>query len=450
MASLLEQKDTAVIVVDPISSGRELARKLINRDFPVVAVWSVASQSVEGIGDCDVQFGDVVYEIEGDIKATIASIERLPFKFLASMVGCESGVELNDLITEFLSLHSNGTNFSEARRDKWIMQERIKESGLRGIKQSVASTFEEVNAFVSSEQLRKWIMKPRRDAGSNGVYMCKTLEEAKRAFEKITESPTIFGEKNNDVLVQECLEGTEYVIDTVSCKGEHKVAAIWEQDKRTLHGSPFVYYDSHLFESQDGFREQEMAEYVFNVLDSLGVKYGPAHAEVMWLEDEDVPCLIEVGTRPHGAGGNFPDICDPTIGYNQLDVTIDAYLFPTNFDTIPKRPGQLQGTGVEYFFVCYEDGILESTDFTKLAKLESYIGVDMHRSNGDTLEKTTDLITSPGVVRLTHPDKELVNREKMELRLFERSLFQIRPHITNKTIEVESQEENVSENVLGN
>ncbi|CAM9351967.1 unnamed protein product, partial [Heterosigma akashiwo] len=426
MASFQAAKLPVVIVVDPISSGRVLASKLIGRGYQTVAVWTSASQKVEGIGECNVEFSANIYEIEDDFDATLAQVRNLPYEVISSMVGCESGVELNDRLSEALGLKTNGTDISEARRDKWAMQERVKECGLRGIKQTVARSYDEARAFVLEEGLTKWIMKPRRDAGSNGVFKCESLEEARMAFENITGRTTIFGEENNDVLIQEYLEGVEYIVDTVSCDGQHKVVALWEDDKRLVHGSPFVYYDSHLFETEDGEKERAFAEYAFAVADALGVRYGPCHFEIIWLAAEQAPCLVEVGTRAHGAGGNFPDICDPVVGYNQLDAQIDCYLDAAAFARLPRLPGRLKGLGVEWFFVCHEEGVLEAVDLAPLKKLRSVLGVDLHRRPGERVRRTVDLVTSPGVVRLAHADAALVRREAGALRAMERALFTVR------------------------
>jgi hypothetical protein len=47
--------------------------------------------------------------------------------------------------------------------------------------------------------------------------------------------------------------------------------------------------------------EKRLAEYTHGCLDALGIVNGPSHAEVMWLDNEDAPCLVEVGARPHGS-----------------------------------------------------------------------------------------------------------------------------------------------------
>jgi len=426
---VLKIKQTeAVLVVDPISTGRVLAEKLMERGYNVVCLWTAQSQRVEGIGECHLKFLCEVHEVEFDYEATFQKVSALPYKFIASLVGCECGVEINDFLSEKLQIASNGTVFAEARRDKWAMQETIRESGLRAIKQTVVSTIEEVEQFVKQENMRKWVMKPRRDAGSHGVFLCETLEEARTALSKICSQVTIFGEKNDAVLLQEFLDGKEYVVDTVSCNGEHRAVAIWEYDRVFMHGSAFVYLDDHLYESEDGKKEEALVDYIFQVITALGVQYGPCHAEVMWLQSEDRPCLVEVGTRPHGAGGNFPKLCDPVIGYNQLDVNIDAYFAPEKFSSIPKRPVQLLGMGIQYKMICYEDGILEGYDMSEIEKLDSFIGIDWHKSIGEKVIKTIDLVSAPAIIRLCHPDASVVAREKLQLRAFEKNVLKIKPH----------------------
>ncbi|CAN0568388.1 unnamed protein product, partial [Laminaria digitata] len=44
------------------------------------------------------------------------------------------------------------------------------------------------------------------------------------------------GGVNEGALVQEYLDGTEYVVDTVSRGGVHRLCAIWEYDKRSVNG----------------------------------------------------------------------------------------------------------------------------------------------------------------------------------------------------------------------
>ena len=67
---------------------------------------------------------------------------------------------------------------------------------------------------------------------------------------------------------QEFLAGDEYVVDTVSRAGAHKVVAIWRYDKRDYHGSPVVYHGMQLLNvGSDPPLLSAMVAYVTSVLE---------------------------------------------------------------------------------------------------------------------------------------------------------------------------------------
>jgi hypothetical protein len=55
----------------------------------------------------------------------------------------------------------------------------------------------------------------------------------------------------------------------VSCKGEHKVVALWRYDKGETNGAPFVYYSAELM-AAGGAAEGALMDYACTVLDALG------------------------------------------------------------------------------------------------------------------------------------------------------------------------------------
>ena len=54
------------------------------------------------------------------------------------------------------------------------------------------------------------------------------------------------GGVNEGALVMEYLDGTEYVVDSVSRDGVHRIISIWEYDKRSVNGANFVYFGMEL------------------------------------------------------------------------------------------------------------------------------------------------------------------------------------------------------------
>ena len=67
-----------------------------------------------------------------------------------------------------------------------------------------------------------------------------------------------------------------------------------------------------------------VVDYTLKVLQAVGLRWGPAHTEVMLTADG--PRLIEVNARWHAA--NFYPIVKRCYGYDALTATVDAYMNP--------------------------------------------------------------------------------------------------------------------------
>ena len=180
--------------------------------------------------------------------------------------------------------------------------------------QRLAHTREDVEAFVGtierSGSAFKAVVKPVEGAGSDGVSICNSAEEVRAAFGRLEGTKNILGLDNYAVLCQEFLAGDEYVVDSVSRAGEHKVVALWKYDKRDYYGSPVVYHGMQLLNVEsDPSLLAAMVAYVTTVLDAMGVTDGAMHTEVTRLRcacDAMQPCTrtaAALGARGYSRGG---------------------------------------------------------------------------------------------------------------------------------------------------
>lgn len=124
-----DQKE-AVIVVDTFSSGALLANILFKLGYKVICILSgdlkdLLSMIPEGL---DVQFAATLVYKE-NIESLLEEIDALNTPIAAVFAGAETGVELADLLSETLRLRTNGTAFSEARRNKFAMGEAVRNAG---------------------------------------------------------------------------------------------------------------------------------------------------------------------------------------------------------------------------------------------------------------------------------------------------------------------------------
>ena len=322
-----------VAVVDPFSTGAMVAHLLSARGIDVVAVYSASMEQLGNLQNL-VPKGIVLNFVAVVAFEDIAVMASKLVGVAAVVPGTETGVELADKLSEYLNLRTNGTAQSEARRNKYVMGEAVRSAGIRAVKQLKSSVWSEIEAWIASWNPSpfKVIVKPLDSAGSDDVTLCFSLEEVKQAFGGIMGKVNGLGLVNRAVLVQEYLEGQEYVIDTVSRDGEHKVVAIWAYDRRAANGAQFVNFGQRLLTMSEEHC-QAIVDYQLKVLNALGIKHGPTHGEVKWHQGE--PVLIEVGARCHGGDGLWVSVASEVYGYNQVQSTVDAYLFENAWKRIP-------------------------------------------------------------------------------------------------------------------
>ena len=116
-------------------------------------------------------------------------------------------------------------------------------------------------------------MKPTDSAGSDGVKLCHSVEEAREHFRHLLTVEAVNGGYNTRVLCQEFLRGKEYVVNHVSRDGVHMTMAVWIYDKRPRNGSQFVYFGMWPIDPESDVA-RVLIPYVRGVLDALGMKHG--------------------------------------------------------------------------------------------------------------------------------------------------------------------------------
>jgi biotin carboxylase len=240
------------------------------------------------------------------------------------------------------------------------MGEAVRKAGVRAVKQQMCTTEKDLTEFLSTFSTAyplKCVVKPVQSAGTDDVYLCESPETALAAFRKIYGKINGLGLVNSSVLVQEFLEGKEYVIDKVSRDGIHKLVAIWEYDKRNINGANFVYFGMKLMRT-DSEKMQQMVAYADQVLNALGILQGPSHMEIMFCRDG--PCLVEVGSRCHGGEGTWLPIVRECIGFSVVDVTLSAYLDGKLFDSLDKDHLPVRKSGMDVDFVNLQGGIVRA------------------------------------------------------------------------------------------
>lgn len=171
----------------------------------------------------------------------------------------------------------------------------------------------------------------------------------------------------------------------------------------------------------------EMVEYIFGVLDALGIRNGAIHSEVKM--EERGPVLIEANCRLHGGEGTWAPMAEACLGYSAVSAMIDSYLDPLAFAALPRVPDNFMAhakeakirTGVSGYVTEIDPAALKA--IRSLASYQSeMIGVKV----GSKIEKTIDLLTSCGNVNLVNASLDDLEADyKRFHEIVERGIFKV-------------------------
>jgi biotin carboxylase/glycosyltransferase involved in cell wall biosynthesis len=430
-----------VAVIDPFDAGFMLTQELDRRGRPCVSVES-SDQIYPGIlAKCDRSLFRAVIRHQGDLDETIGELRRL--KVSAVLAGCETGVLLFDRVSEGMQFCSNGTALSEARRNKVLMSESAGRLGIPVAAQRASNDWEEIRQWAGEQQNWPLVAKPPHSLGSEDVRVCRNESELASAFQYILNRRNLCGVVNHVVLVQELLEGTQYVLDTISRDGQHFLAGVWEYGRpefaaellSAARGGPWPCSIAHLswedvnyasvgsnskaIRPGDDTVAEALFRYAARVLDALGIRHGPAHFELMWTAGGIR--LVEVGARLHGAPSTHW-MCRICTGTSQLDQTIDAHLDSDRFFRQASRSYVLGCHGFNFRLHPYREGWLNGfRGLDRIERLESFRSFFYMAKPGRV--KPLDCV---GVVALIHPDQEVVHEDCRSIRALEKQdLFEI-------------------------
>jgi len=433
--STMDASKECVVVVDPYSTGCLICEEIQKRGYQLVALWTKGF-APEMKTHIPISCGKLNYKTQvdevGSLIETAEAVKKAAgaFKIVGCIAGGEAGVDLADALSENLNVRSNGTDIPN-KRDKKIQQELIKKRGLRSVRQAAGTKFEEVEPFLKREPYPV-VLKPIESAGSDGVKLCHNFEEAREHFNVLMKSQMVNGGDCPAVLCQEFLRGKEYVVDHVSRDGVHKTVMVWVYDKRPANGSAFVYFGCVPVAS-DSPEAKLLIPYVRRVLDSLDVRNGPSHAEVMMMDDG--PCLVEMNCRAHGGDGNWRPLCRAlTGGYSQVEASVDAFLDSRQFKITPDRPpSPFKASGQEVILVSFSSGTVKSTPgFDEIEKLKSFVYLETGVKKGSKVDYTVDLFTGIGSVILMHEDPKILADDVAFIRRMEKEnkIFEYEPSRT--------------------
>ncbi len=415
-----------IVIVDALSTGFNYVDDVVKRGYnPVI----VESGMLTGSND-----NAVAKELYKQMKVTPVIIretisyeetlnEVKKYEPVLVLPGSESGVILANKLAYDLGLPCNDIRYLDAMVKKNAMHEALKEAGLRYIRGKVVSSAEEAVSYCKENGIDKAIVKPMQSAGSIGLFLCDDLTQLSESVTKLLSTKDFLGRPREQVLVQERIFGTEYIVNTISRNGEHRLNSMVRYEKVKTAAGHYVYdYAYYIDKMEPGYAE--MAEYALKVADAIHYKNGPIHGE--YMIDEKGPVLIEVNCRP--MGGTQPgEYMDLITGQHETDSVLDALLDPVKFKADCEKPYRLRRNGVFKFVIVKEDIDAEDSPIWEIAKqLSSTYKISASEPEVQKyFPETIDLETNGGVIYMVNKDKKVLDEELDMIRKIEKRFFKL-------------------------
>ena len=419
-----------IIVVECISTGKNYIGDIVNRGYNPIVLHLKDSDTEDGK-----KFGqhvleeysripyefDMIYE-KDTFEETLEEVRKV--NPILIVPGNERGVVLAARLSHELGLLGNSIENLDAMTLKNEMHKRLAQRGLRSIKGKVIHSLDEALEFYDSENLGEVVIKPTYSAGSASVRICLNRNEMIESINQLFDEVNYYGDELEELLIQERINGIEYIVNTVTHKGIHRVTLVWKYNKvKTSEGA--IVYDSCETVNELSLGEAEMVEYAYKVADALEIQYGPVHGE--YMIDEKGPVLIEVNCRP--CGGSMPaEFLDRISGQHETDSILDSYLKPKCFFDELRKKYNLHAHGTLKFFITPKNMIVRSSPIVNIdKKLKAFHDSSLVNATYHDMffQKTEDLTTAAGYVFLINEDKADVDHDLNFLRDVERNAFSL-------------------------
>lgn len=204
------------------------------------------------------------------------------------------GSDFNNITATYvankLGLTANSDEAVLRSTNKHLMRETFAANGDPSPKSILAAAGEETPTI--SDMSFPLIVKPTDRSGSRGIQKITDKCQLYAALEAAWECSW-----EHKAVVEEFLEGEEFSVEFISWRGEHHFLQL---TKKFTTGAPHFIETGHIEPGQVAPDVLERIKAVVShALDSLGVRYGASHSEIM-VDAQGNPHIVEIGSRMGG------------------------------------------------------------------------------------------------------------------------------------------------------
>lgn len=415
--------DKYVVMLDPYTSSNRICDELIANQIKLIAVLSdrlTIPDAAFKIRFPHTKFSEIFYLNNDNYDEIINSLKKLNVSYVLS--GCELTNDIADKIANQLCpWHANDLSSSFMRMDKFAMQEAIKKANLRSViqlKTSKKYLTQAEQKYITESIGFPLIVKPACANGTFSVYYCNSIAEIENILKEVIDKyyPR-YGTTVKELVIQECLRGEEYFVDTVSYNGHHITVSIEKYYKSEYKGRPLYRYSELVGLRSDEAKIAE--EYVHKVLSAVKLEHGLCHTEIFM--DNGQPCLVEVNPRVSGCFGYPNKIAKTAYGYDQASILAKVLTTPEAVLEFENELDSKVNARVIILQNWQHNKIMGEFKASKISVLPSYREHIMLKEPGTNLVEANELGDAVAFILLMHNQKEQIETDSKVVFDYENS-----------------------------
>lgn len=407
-----------ILIVDPFSTGALYAQKFYELGHQCYAVLANSDMSMNYFSFDNTYF----------VNKVIYSVQECKEKFhrdeiLAVVIGAETGVIVGEQLAEYFGVTGNPVKSSLKRRDKFVMQNALKENGLKHIKSQLIHCNNE-DLFESASG---YILKPVNSAGSDGVMFFENKTTLSNHIQNINwETVNALGIKNDNYILQSFETGDEFVVDMIVQDDNIFICSLCVYKKGYHNGSQFVYENMQMLDIASK-KYQAIIQYAIQCIKALEVKFGAVHMELLAQSSTNGyinPVMIEMGARLHG--GVAPIVFEKCYQQSLLELSVHSYLKKDLTQFYGKTKDNIFYSKIisqakVVFLINYqkENKLDEQLFLSKIQSLPSFYQAKI--LTNDIMPVTVDLLTCPVLVCLIGGTSD-IDENKLRI-MFNESIY---------------------------
>ena len=353
--------------MDPLTDLAHLVKPFRDDGITLVAVHSgdLDPDKFSQLGDRDAHFNHSITLVGQDYSELRSLVKET--RLLAIVPGCEFCVELcDDLCAEFAPAFGNNTDTSHWRYDKSEMQHALNLHGDNFISSRCIDPESWQESIIEELGFPVFVRPAYGSMGSMYSSKCVDLASFRRVCADYHKHDSLFPQKS-PLLVQPYMQGREFVVDTASCNGAHKIVGVYEYCSEEFKGIPLVRSIDSV--STNNSAAMVCIRFVLSVLDALELRNGVAHVELMLTASG--PYLIELNARLSGAFGALNLMSAEINQRSQTRLLYEAIVNPQKFTSYPQVPDSHGHARILTLYVRNSRRV-KKVDEDKLKYLESY------------------------------------------------------------------------------